>query len=70
MDVHICITKLPTEMINSKNFNKYLEENKIARVQYLPTKDHTHVNAIIVTVTQLPKYLKFKEQQIPVTKKR
>ena len=37
MDVHIGITKLPTEMINSKNFSKYLEKNKIARVQYLPT---------------------------------
>ena len=68
IDVHIGITKLPTEMINSENFSKYLEKNKIARVQYLPTKDHTHVNASIVTVTQLPKYLQFKEQQIPITK--
>ena len=67
-DVHIGIAKLPTEMIYSKNFGNYLEKNKIARVQYLATEDHTHIDAIIVTVTQLPKYLKFKEQQIPITK--
>ena len=37
-------------------------------MQYLPTKDHAHMVAVIVTVTHLPKYRKFKEQQIPVTK--
>ena len=37
-DVHIGTAKLPTEMINSKNVGNYLEKNKIARVQYLPTK--------------------------------
>ena len=48
-DVHIGIAKLPTEMINSKNVGNYLEKNKIARVQYLSTKDHTHTH----THTQL-----------------
>ena len=66
-DVHIGIAKLPTEMIDSKNFGNYMEKNKIARVQYLTTEDYTHIDAIIVTVTQLPKYFKFKEQQILIT---
>ena len=67
MDVHIAITKLPTEIINGKYFSKYWDKNKITKVPCLPTKNHTHMDAIIVTVTQLPKYF-FKGQQTTITK--
>ena len=42
------MAKIPTSVVNDKEFNSSIEKYKIARVQYIPSEDNDLVDAIIV----------------------
>ena len=59
--------RIPTAIIDDKDFKKFLEKYKIARVQYIPSEEEELVDAILVAVAPLPQRLKFGKGVIPTT---
>ena len=64
----ICMAKIPTSVVNDKEFISSIEKYKIARVQDIPSEDNDLVDVIIVAIARLPRQLKFKKSIILITR--